>query len=159
MSVSSTLPLKVADTGPILVLTTAAKPLSPVFSSDSQPGIEALSTSGSLRAAQTFGLSAGKVTSPVIVIAIDVFFLRGLGSSGLQRCPRDTKTEPALLAAFRIGRKDQNVGVPSPDLRRSWTCSGLAGSRQWTMLVRSGTRVPAPDRRSGRRVAVGSHGG
>src|SRR5580658_3149552 len=80
-SESSTLPLKVADTGPILVLTTAAKPLSPDFSSDSQPGMQDLSTSGSLRSAQTFGRSAGKVTSPVIVMAIDVSFLRGLDPS------------------------------------------------------------------------------
>src|SRR5579872_585846 len=81
MSESSTLPLNVAETGPIFVLTTAAKPLSPVFSSDSQPGIADLRTSGSLSSAQTFGLSAGKVTSPVIVMAINVSFLPGLDRS------------------------------------------------------------------------------
>ena len=74
MSVSSTLPLNVAETGPIFILTTAAKPLSPVFSNDWQPGIADLSTSGSFSSAQTFGLSAGKVTSPVIVMAMNVSF-------------------------------------------------------------------------------------
>ena len=74
MSVSSTLPLNVAETGPIFVLTTAAKPLSPVFSSDSQPGMADLRTSGSLSSAQTYGLSAGKDTSPVIVMAMNVSF-------------------------------------------------------------------------------------
>src|ERR1700722_19514907 len=72
MSVSSTLPLNVAETGPIFIFTTAVKPLSPIFSSDWQPGIAALSTSGSFRSSQTFGLSAGKVTSPVIVMAMNV---------------------------------------------------------------------------------------
>src|ERR1700733_10804421 len=71
MSVSSTLPLNVAETGPIFILTTAVKPLSPIFSNDWQPGIADLSTSGSFSSAQTLGLSAGKVTSPVIVIAMN----------------------------------------------------------------------------------------
>src|SRR5271168_4106659 len=97
-SESSTLPLKVVDTGPILVLTTAAKPLSPVLSSDSQPGMQALSTSGSLSSAQTFGRSAGKVTSPVIVMAIDVSFL---DPSPLHRRPRNSNARD-LLAVFRI---------------------------------------------------------
>src|ERR1700693_2335626 len=74
MSESSTLPLKVAETGPIFSLTTAAKPFSPVFSNDWHPGIAALRVSGSFRSAHTFGLSAGKVTSPVIVIAMNVPF-------------------------------------------------------------------------------------
>ena len=74
MSESSTLPLNVAETGPIFILTTAAKPFSPVFSSDWHPGIADLSTSGSFNSSQTFGLSAGKVTSPVIVIAMNVPF-------------------------------------------------------------------------------------
>src|ERR1700733_5457746 len=74
MSVSSTLPLNVAETGPIFILTTAVKPLSPIFSNDWQPGIADLSTSGSFSSAQTFALSAGKVTSPVIVIAMNVPF-------------------------------------------------------------------------------------
>src|SRR5580698_6592801 len=77
MSESSTLPLNVAETGPIFILTTAAKPFSPVFSNDWHPGIADLSTSGSFSSVQTFGLSAGRVTSPVIVIAMNVSFLRG----------------------------------------------------------------------------------
>src|ERR1700751_1120005 len=77
MSVSSTLALKVAETGPIFVFTTAAKPLSPLFSRDSQPGMQDLSTSGSLSNPQTFGRSAGKVTSPVIVMAMNASLLRG----------------------------------------------------------------------------------
>jgi hypothetical protein len=59
-----------AETGPIFVLTTAAKPLSLVFSGDSQPAMLDLSTSGSFRSAQTFGLSAGKLPPPVIVMAM-----------------------------------------------------------------------------------------
>src|SRR5580693_2023019 len=74
MSESSTLPLNVAETGPIFILTTAAKPFSPVFSNDWHPGIADLSVSGSFSSAHTLGLSAGKVTSPVIVIAINVPF-------------------------------------------------------------------------------------
>src|SRR5271166_2928912 len=105
MSVSSTLPRKVAETGPILVLTTAAKPLSPVFSSDSQPGMQDLSTSGSFKSAQTFGLSAGKVTSPVIVMAIDVSFLRGLDPSAVRPPPARFESRVALLPAFRIARQ------------------------------------------------------
>ena len=66
------MPLKVAPTGPILTLTTAAKNVSLVFSSDWQPGIARLQTSGSLSIAQTLARSAGKVTSPVIVIAMNV---------------------------------------------------------------------------------------
>src|SRR5271154_3995932 len=88
MSESSTLPLNVAETGPILVLTTAAKPVSPDFSSDSQPGMEDLSTSGSLSSAQTFGLPAGKVTSPVIVMAINVPFP---GKPGQSRARSDQR--------------------------------------------------------------------
>src|SRR5271166_3297675 len=72
MSESSTFPLKVALTGPIFILATAAKPLSPVFSNDSQPGIQALRTTGSLSSAHTFGRAAGRVASPVIVIGMNV---------------------------------------------------------------------------------------
>src|SRR5262245_61588139 len=72
MSESSTLPLNVAETGPIFILTRAPKPFSPVFSNDWHPGIADLSISGSFSRAQTLGLSAGKVTSPVIVIAMNV---------------------------------------------------------------------------------------
>src|SRR5271163_922827 len=100
MSESSTLPLKVADTGPILVLTTAAKPLSPDFSSDSQPGMQALSTSGSLRSAQTFGRSAGNATSPVIVMAIDVSFLCGLDPSAVTPPPAQFERRARFTRTF-----------------------------------------------------------
>jgi hypothetical protein len=76
--------LNVAETGPIFILTTAVKPLSPIFSNDWQPGIAALRTSGSFKSAQTFDLSAGKVTSPVIVIAMNVPF-HGLDRSASVR--------------------------------------------------------------------------
>src|SRR5271168_869867 len=109
-SESSTLPLKVVDTGPILVLTTAAKPLSPVLSSDSQPGMQALSTSGSLSSAQTFGRLAGKVTSPVIVMAIDVSFLCGLEPSA------DTPAAPESGASIPI----RNLSHRARKIKTSW---------------------------------------
>src|SRR5271165_2081730 len=71
-SESSTLPLKVAETGPILTLATAAKPFSPALSRDWQPGMQLFRTSGSLSNAQTLDRGAGRVASPVIVIAIPV---------------------------------------------------------------------------------------
>ena len=40
------MPLKVAETGPILTLATAAKPLSPALSSDWHPGMQVFRTSG-----------------------------------------------------------------------------------------------------------------
>src|ERR1700728_778864 len=72
MSESCTAPLNDAPTGPILIFATAAKDVSLVFSSDWQPGMHALSTAASFSIAHTFVRSAGKVTSPVMVIAIDV---------------------------------------------------------------------------------------
>ena len=70
MSVSVTLPLKVALTGPTAILADAWSSLSPTFSSVSQPGMQRLSTSGSLSFSQTVCWSAGSTTSPVIVIAM-----------------------------------------------------------------------------------------
>src|ERR1700722_833789 len=99
MSVSSTLPLNVAETGPIFILTTAVKPLSPIFSNDWQPGIADLSTSGSFNSAHTFGLSAGKVTSPVIVMAMNVSLAdKTWPISGVFEISDD------VLAAFRNAR-------------------------------------------------------
>src|SRR5882757_8803756 len=101
MSVSSTLPLKVAETGPIFILTTAEKPLSPVFSSDWHPGIADFSTSGSFSSSQTFGRSAGKVTSPVIVIAMNVSLRDELGRS--RACSRS-----APIYWQHFARRDQH---------------------------------------------------
>jgi hypothetical protein len=56
-----TAPLKVALTGPTFCLTTASKPSSGVPVSSSQPGMQALSTSASLSAAQTVARSAASV--------------------------------------------------------------------------------------------------
>src|SRR5271166_6216590 len=112
MSESSTLPLKVAETGPIFVLTTAAKPLSPALSSDSQPGIQALSTSGSLSNAQTFGLLAGSVASPVIVMAIDVSFLRGPNRSSVTLLPGRVGIRARRISTF--SHRAQDVVVLSP---------------------------------------------
>src|SRR5580704_870538 len=120
MSVSSTLPLKVADTGPILVLTMAAKPFSPLLSSDSQPGMQAFSTLGSLSSAQTFGLSAGNETSPVIVMAMDVPFLRGLDPSAAAPPLAPAQNPRAIRRQlFASRRKDQDVAASAPDLRPS----------------------------------------
>src|SRR5271165_4669165 len=114
MSESSTLPLKVAETGPIFVLTTAAKPLSPALSRDSHPGIQALSTSGSLSSAQTFGLSAGSVASPVIVMAMGGSLLRGRGRRAVLELEtaRDESAAHRQLLALRA--KYQDVVVLSP---------------------------------------------
>src|SRR5215469_13672627 len=65
-----TLPLKRADTGPTFILATARKPCSSVFSSSSQPGMQAFRTSGSFSLAHTASRLAGSWTSPVIVIAM-----------------------------------------------------------------------------------------
>src|ERR1700733_12126139 len=99
MSVISTLPLNVAETGPIFILTTAEKPLSPVLSNDWQPGIADLSTSGSFSSAQTLGRSAGKATSPVIVIAMNVSLRHKLDPIS-----RVFEISTDLLAAFRKTR-------------------------------------------------------
>src|SRR6185436_13606947 len=63
-------PLKRALTGPTLTLATACSSVSESFSRLSQPGIEALSVSASLRRAHTVALSAGSTTSPDIVTAM-----------------------------------------------------------------------------------------
>src|SRR5271170_6593738 len=99
MSESSTLPLNVAETGPIFILTTAAKPFSPVFSNDWHPGIADLSVSGSFSSAHTFGLSAGKVTSPVIVIAMNVPFQDNSAD------PLQVRDQRGVLPAFSNARE------------------------------------------------------
>src|SRR5208282_4920845 len=113
MSESSTLPLKVAETGPIFVLTTAAKPLSPALSRDSQPGIQALSTSGSLSNAQTFGLSAGSVASPVIVMAMGGSLLRGRGRRAVVELETARDESAADRQLFASRAKYQGVVVLS----------------------------------------------
>ena len=67
-------------TGPTFILAMARKPLSSVFSSSSQPGMQAFSTSGSLSLAQTASRGAASWTSPFIVMAI-VMSLLDLHSS------------------------------------------------------------------------------
>src|ERR1700733_3694300 len=104
MSESSTLPLNVAETGPIFVLTTAANPFSPVFSNDWHPGIADLSVSGSLSSAQTFGLPAGKVTSPVIVMAMNVPFR---GKPGRSRARSDQRRYTSS-----ISHRARNIKTP-----------------------------------------------
>src|ERR1700722_18135239 len=108
MSVSSTLPLNVAETGPIFIFTTAATPFSPAFSSDWHPGIADLSTSGSFNSSQTFGLSAGKVTSPVIVIAINVSLPGKLG-----RSPACSRSAPIYWQHFARREDYQGAAVLS----------------------------------------------
>jgi hypothetical protein len=61
MSESVTLPLNEAFTGPILRVTFACISVSEVFSTLSQPGMLARSTSGSLSAAQTTSRGAAIV--------------------------------------------------------------------------------------------------
>ena len=70
MSVRLTLPLKRALTGPILTLTAACSSVAESFSRLSQPGMEILSVSASLRRAHTVALSAGSTNSPDIVTAM-----------------------------------------------------------------------------------------
>src|SRR5947209_13040715 len=70
MSLSVTLPLNVAETGPTFTFATACISLSLVFSRLWQPGMQTFSTSGSLSFAQTVSRSAGSSTSPFIVIAM-----------------------------------------------------------------------------------------
>ena len=67
-----TRPLKVAFTGPTAALTVAWSSVSLSFCSSWQPGMQRLSTSGSLSAVHTVMRSAGSATSPDIVIAMAV---------------------------------------------------------------------------------------
>src|SRR5215469_38937 len=66
MSDSVTLPPKVALTGPMRRRTRAFISVSDVFSSDSQPGMQACSTVGSLSAAKTLSRPAAIRYSPLI---------------------------------------------------------------------------------------------
>ena len=167
MSESSTLPLKVAETGPILVLTTAAKPLSPVLSSDWQPGMQALRTSGSLSSAQTFGRPAGSVASPVIVIAMDVPSCRGLFDRPPLRPQRRFGSAVGLpAAAYSQGLSTPSSAPKSISGEPSNVVSfgGSSGAEQMprvnryilvNRLLRLSPLSPAPDRRraaSDRRV-------
>ena len=68
MSDSVTLPVKLALTGPMRRRTLAFISVSDVFSSDSQPGMQACSTAGSLSAAKTFSRDAAILYSPLISI-------------------------------------------------------------------------------------------
>ena len=67
---SSTLPENFARTGPTFATTIASKALSPSWVSDSQPGMQAFNTSGSLRASQTACLEAAIRWSPLNSIAL-----------------------------------------------------------------------------------------
>src|SRR4249919_1914963 len=86
-SVSRTLPLNVALTGPTLLVATARNSLGPVTSRDWQPGMQALRTSGSLSLAHTVSRGAGSCCSPDIVIAI--------GIPPLRHCSHDLGPWPA----------------------------------------------------------------
>src|SRR3984957_18796135 len=72
MSDKVTAPLNFALTGPILMVATAWKPVSDVLSSDSQPGMQALSTRGSLSFSHTVCCGAGPRYPPFILIAMSV---------------------------------------------------------------------------------------
>ena len=65
-----TLPLNLARRGPTLALTTAVISVSEVLSTDSQPAMQARSTSGSLSASHTFCWGAGMRYSPVRSMAV-----------------------------------------------------------------------------------------
>src|SRR5438128_4624032 len=66
MSDSVTLPEKLALTGPMRMRTFAFISVSDVFSSDSHPGMQACSTTGSLSAAKTLSRGAATLYSPLI---------------------------------------------------------------------------------------------
>ena len=68
MSDRVTLPEKAALTGPIRKRTLAAISVSELFSSDSQPGMQAFRTSASFNAAKTFSRDAAILYSPLISI-------------------------------------------------------------------------------------------
>src|ERR1700733_3252136 len=69
MSLSVTLPLKAALTGPMRSRTLALISVSEDLSSDSQPGMQAFSTSGSFSAANTFSRGAAILYSPLMSIS------------------------------------------------------------------------------------------
>ena len=68
MSLSVTLPEKLALTGPMRMRTLAFISVSEVFSKDSQPGMQACSTAWSFNAAKTFSRGAAILYSPLISI-------------------------------------------------------------------------------------------
>ena len=81
-----------------------------------------LRTSGSFSSVQTFGLSAGNVTSPVIVMAMNVSFLRGLdrsatGSGSASNCTRqhfatrEKYQDAAMLSAENGRRRSLLIGL------------------------------------------------
>src|SRR6185437_2699845 len=80
MSDRVTLPLNAALTGPIRRRTLAVISVSESFSSDSQPGMQAFSTSASFSAANTFSRGASIRYSPLISIGkLLVLPLAGIG--------------------------------------------------------------------------------
>src|SRR5204862_6506317 len=68
MSLSVTLPVNEALTGPMRRRTLAVISVSLSFSSDSQPGMQAFSTSWSFSAANTFSRGAAILYSPLMSI-------------------------------------------------------------------------------------------
>jgi hypothetical protein len=90
--------------------------LSPFFSSDSHPGIADLSTSGSFNSVQTFGLSAGKVTSPVIVMAIKRFLPTVIERSR-NRSGSASYVKPAFRNAREISRRRGVIRSNTPALQ------------------------------------------
>src|SRR5690349_11228670 len=70
MSDRVTLPLNAALTGPMRSRTLAVISVSESFSSDSQPGMQAFSTSASFSAANTFSRGASIRYSPLISISL-----------------------------------------------------------------------------------------
>src|SRR5436305_2421888 len=131
-----TLPLNRADTGPTFIFAVARKPPSSVFSSSSQPGMQAFSTAGSLSFSQTASRGAASWTSPFIVMAMgtppgsrnynaaQVTHGRrtGKGKPGHVQCI--FATAKCIAARFGIGRagpwwlgRAQHEHIPLPPAR------------------------------------------
>src|SRR5262245_54405144 len=92
MSLRRISPVKRALTGPMRVVTAALSSFSPLFSIDSQPGMHALSVSGSLSAAHVVSTEAGT--------------LRVLVNSILASSSKDSRGAAAeLVVGFRLATK------------------------------------------------------
>src|SRR5690606_37091992 len=132
MSASSTAPLKRAPIGPILISTVATMRVSDSLVSDWQPGMQRLSTSGSLSAFQTSSRDAAIRCSP------DIFIDRLLvdpGDASLRRCSESARTFRAYpratglqgaCAKCRCRPRERSFRRRSPGSAFA-TCSGGVG--------------------------------
>src|SRR5258708_26888913 len=117
-SVSVALPLKRADTGPTFILAVARKPCSSVFSSSSQPGIQAFRTSGSLSLSHTAWRGAASWTSPFIVMAMAASKIASICSPNKARLPEKEGHQRIACDAYS---QPQQIGV------NAWGLAGTSG--------------------------------